>query len=137
MILLIVGVGRGTKLLTHLVGADKTYEATIRLGATTVTEDAEGELTGTADPSAVAAVTDEQIRAAVAETDAPIASRESTTDLGCPVDPDVVITAALLLGAWLAAAAPLGVVVGLGGGRVVVGVQGAVGGGGVTAHGLH
>ena len=50
---LIVGVGRGTKLLTHLVGADKTYEATIRLGATTVTEDAEGELTGTADPSAV------------------------------------------------------------------------------------
>ena len=36
---LIVGVGRGTKLLTHLVGADKTYEATIRLGATTVTDD--------------------------------------------------------------------------------------------------
>lgn len=64
---LIVGVGRGTKLLTHLVGADKTYEATIRLGATTVTEDAEGELTGTADAGAVAAVTDEQIRAAVAE----------------------------------------------------------------------
>ena len=64
---LIVGVGRGTKLLTHLVGADKTYEATIRLGATTVTEDADGELTGTADPGAVAAVTDEQIRAAVAE----------------------------------------------------------------------
>lgn len=64
---LIVGVGRGTKLLTHLVGADKTYEATIRLGATTVTDDAEGELTGTADPSAVAAVTDEQIRAAVVE----------------------------------------------------------------------
>ena len=64
---LIVGVGRGTKLLTHLVGAEKTYEATIRLGATTVTEDAEGELTGTADPQALAAVTDEQIRAAVAE----------------------------------------------------------------------
>ena len=70
---LIVGVGRGTKLLTHLVGADKTYEATIRLGATTVTEDAEGELTGTADAGAVAAVTDEQIRAAVAELSGPMA----------------------------------------------------------------
>lgn len=45
--LLILGVGRATRLLTYLVGADKTYEATVRLGQTTLTEDAEGEVTGT------------------------------------------------------------------------------------------
>ena len=43
--LLIIGVDAGTKLLTFIVGQDKTYEATIRLGAATVTDDAEGELT--------------------------------------------------------------------------------------------
>ncbi len=42
--LLVLGVGRATRLLTYLVGADKTYEATIRLGQTTLTEDAEGEV---------------------------------------------------------------------------------------------
>jgi tRNA pseudouridine55 synthase len=41
---LVVGVGRATRLLTYLVGADKTYTATIRLGATTVTDDADGEV---------------------------------------------------------------------------------------------
>jgi len=43
--LLILGVGRATRFLTHLVGADKTYEATVRLGQETITEDAEGEPT--------------------------------------------------------------------------------------------
>ncbi|WP_366181403.1 tRNA pseudouridine(55) synthase TruB [Actinomyces timonensis] len=43
--LLILGVGRATRFLTHLVGADKTYEATARLGQETLTEDAEGEPT--------------------------------------------------------------------------------------------
>jgi tRNA pseudouridine55 synthase len=42
--LLVFGIEAGTKLLTFIVGADKTYEATIRLGASTVTDDAEGEL---------------------------------------------------------------------------------------------
>ncbi|MFE5342110.1 tRNA pseudouridine(55) synthase TruB [Isoptericola sp. NPDC056578] len=41
---LVVGVGRATKLLTYVVGADKAYDATIRLGATTSTDDAEGEV---------------------------------------------------------------------------------------------
>ncbi|SEA65873.1 tRNA pseudouridine55 synthase [Bowdeniella nasicola] len=41
--LLIAGVGRATRLLTYLVGLDKTYEATIRLGEATTTDDAEGE----------------------------------------------------------------------------------------------
>ena len=43
--LLVLGVGRATRLLTFLVGADKTYRATVRLGQETLTEDAEGETT--------------------------------------------------------------------------------------------
>ncbi len=42
---LVLGVGRATRLLTFLVGADKDYSATIRLGQTTITDDAEGEVT--------------------------------------------------------------------------------------------
>jgi tRNA pseudouridine55 synthase len=40
---LVLGVERGTKLLTFLVGSDKSYAATIRLGIATLTDDAEGE----------------------------------------------------------------------------------------------
>ena len=46
---LVLGVGRGTKLLTFLVGADKEYTATIRLGQATITDDAEGEVTAVGD----------------------------------------------------------------------------------------
>ena len=42
---LVLGVDRGTKLLTFLVGCDKSYAATIRLGQSTITDDAEGETT--------------------------------------------------------------------------------------------
>ena len=42
---LVLGVERGTKLLTFLVGCDKSYAATIRLGMSTLTDDAEGEVT--------------------------------------------------------------------------------------------
>lgn len=49
--LLILGVGPSTRLLTHIVGLDKTYTATIALGRTTVTDDAEGDVTGEADAS--------------------------------------------------------------------------------------
>lgn len=41
---LLLGVGRATRLLTHLVGADKAYAAVVRLGEATTTDDAEGEL---------------------------------------------------------------------------------------------
>lgn len=51
--LLVVGIDSGTKLLTFLVGANKTYEASIRLGANTITDDAEGEIVSTADASAI------------------------------------------------------------------------------------
>lgn len=43
---LVLGVGRATRLLTYVVGTDKVYRGTIRLGQTTVTDDAEGEVTG-------------------------------------------------------------------------------------------
>ncbi|WP_257494604.1 tRNA pseudouridine(55) synthase TruB [Actinomyces wuliandei] len=46
--LLVLGVGRATRFLTYLVGADKTYEATVRLGQETLTEDADGEVTASA-----------------------------------------------------------------------------------------
>ena len=42
--LLLLGIGRATRFLTYLVGADKTYEATVRLGVETTTEDADGEI---------------------------------------------------------------------------------------------
>ena len=42
--LLVLGVGAATRLLGHLAGHDKTYEATIRLGQSTVTDDREGEV---------------------------------------------------------------------------------------------
>lgn len=51
--LLILGVDAGTKLLTFLVGANKTYFARIRLGASTITDDAEGEITSSSDASAI------------------------------------------------------------------------------------
>jgi tRNA pseudouridine55 synthase len=40
---LVLGLGRGTRLLHFLVGADKAYDATIRLGVTTATDDADGQ----------------------------------------------------------------------------------------------
>ena len=43
--LLILGVGPATRLLTYIVGLDKTYEATIRLGVSTDSDDADGTTT--------------------------------------------------------------------------------------------
>ncbi|HET6301393.1 tRNA pseudouridine(55) synthase TruB [Microbacterium sp.] len=52
--LLILGVEGATRLLTFIVGLDKTYEATIRLGVATDSDDADGEITATTDASHVA-----------------------------------------------------------------------------------
>ena len=41
---LVVGIGRATRLLGHLSLADKSYDATVRLGVTTTTDDAQGEV---------------------------------------------------------------------------------------------
>ncbi len=45
---LVLGVGRATRLLGHLQLADKEYLATIRLGQATVTDDAEGDVVSAA-----------------------------------------------------------------------------------------
>jgi tRNA pseudouridine55 synthase len=57
---LLLGIGRATRLLGHLALTDKAYDATIRLGATTVTDDAEGEVLETTDASGVS---DEELSA--------------------------------------------------------------------------
>ncbi len=59
--LLVLGIESGTKLLTFVVGADKTYEATIRLGSSTITDDREGETLKTATPEQLSSVTLDQI----------------------------------------------------------------------------
>ncbi|MBT1160490.1 tRNA pseudouridine(55) synthase TruB [Bifidobacterium sp. SO1] len=41
---LVIGFGNATRLLNYIVDHDKTYEATIRLGRRTTTDDADGEL---------------------------------------------------------------------------------------------
>jgi tRNA pseudouridine55 synthase len=45
---LVIGIEKATRLLGHLMLTEKTYEATIRLGQSTSTDDAEGQPTGTA-----------------------------------------------------------------------------------------
>lgn len=64
--LLLIGVNAATRLLTFLVGLDKTYVATMRLGSSTTTDDAEGESLGSAPVTQVARVTDAAIYAGVA-----------------------------------------------------------------------
>jgi tRNA pseudouridine55 synthase len=45
---LVIGIEKATRLLGHLMLTEKTYQATIRLGQSTSTDDAEGQPTGTA-----------------------------------------------------------------------------------------
>ncbi|MBA2953368.1 tRNA pseudouridine(55) synthase TruB [Nocardioides sp. MAH-18] len=61
---LVLGVNRATRLLGHLMLTDKAYDATIRLGVATTTDDAEGEVVATATTDGVDEAT---IRAAAAE----------------------------------------------------------------------
>jgi len=61
---LIVGVERATRLLGHLMLTEKRYDATVRLGVTTTTDDADGELVG---EWSTAALDEDQVRRAFAE----------------------------------------------------------------------
>jgi tRNA pseudouridine55 synthase len=67
--LLILGVGAATRLLGYVGGHDKTYEATIRLGQTTVTDDREGEVLATV---STAFLEDDAIRTALAAQTGPL-----------------------------------------------------------------
>jgi tRNA pseudouridine55 synthase len=63
---LVVGIDRATKILGLLTATDKSYAATIRLGQTTSTEDAEGEVLESVSAGRLISVTDSQIEAAIA-----------------------------------------------------------------------
>lgn len=73
--LMLLGVNQGTKLLQFLIGMDKQYLATIRLGVATVTDDAEGEEVTRADASKL---TEEQIDAEIAKLRGPISQLPSS-----------------------------------------------------------
>lgn len=53
--LLVMGINSGTKLMQFLSGLDKTYTTTIRLGAASSTDDAEGELGEVVNASSISA----------------------------------------------------------------------------------
>jgi len=56
--ILVLGFNNGTRLLQYITDGDKSYQATVVLGAATVTDDVEGEVISTADTTAI---TDSQI----------------------------------------------------------------------------
>jgi tRNA pseudouridine55 synthase len=60
--ILVLGIGRATRLLGHLAATSKAYDATIRLGQSTVTDDAEGDVVSSADASKLS---DDAIEAAM------------------------------------------------------------------------
>ncbi len=60
---LVLGVNRATRMLGHLILTDKSYDATVRLGESTTTDDAEGEVTASASTEGV---TDAAVREALA-----------------------------------------------------------------------
>lgn len=60
---LVIGIERATRLLPYAAGHTKAYRGTIRLGQTTVTDDAEGEVTVTTD---AAHLTEAEIASALA-----------------------------------------------------------------------
>jgi tRNA pseudouridine55 synthase len=65
--LLVLGIDSGTKLLTFLVGADKTYEATIRLGQQTVSDDSQSDVIFTADQEHISKLRESDINLEVAK----------------------------------------------------------------------
>ena len=72
---LVLGFGNGTRLLQYITDGDKSYTATIVLGAATVTDDREGEVSSEADASQI---TDDQIKTGLAKMIGEIAQRPSS-----------------------------------------------------------
>lgn len=73
--LLVLGIEAATRLLTFIVGLDKQYEATIRLGVVTDSDDADGEIMTTTD---AAHLTDAEIAARIAPLTGGISQVPST-----------------------------------------------------------
>ena len=72
---LVLGFGNGTRLLQYVTNGDKSYQATVVLGAATITDDHEGEIISTAE---VSGITDEAIEAELAKMRGTIAQRPSS-----------------------------------------------------------
>jgi tRNA pseudouridine55 synthase len=72
---LVLGFGNGTRLLQYITDGDKSYLATIVLGAATVTDDQEGEVISEADASGL---TDQEIRDGLAKMIGQIQQRPSS-----------------------------------------------------------
>jgi tRNA pseudouridine55 synthase len=72
---LVVGIGRATRLLGHISGSDKTYAATIRLGWATVSDDSEGQRLG---GSPADSLTGDDLAPVVATLTGPILQRPSS-----------------------------------------------------------
>jgi tRNA pseudouridine55 synthase len=71
---LVIGIERATKILGLITATEKSYAATVRLGRSTTTDDAEGEVLQDIPASGI---TDEQIAAGVAELRGEISQRPS------------------------------------------------------------
>lgn len=76
--LLVLGINSSTRLLTYVVGLDKEYLATIRLGASTVTDDREGDRLEQASTDDIDAITPEAIVAEIAKLTGDIEQVPST-----------------------------------------------------------
>jgi tRNA pseudouridine55 synthase len=76
--LLVLGINSSTRLLTYVVGLDKEYFATIRLGASTTTDDAEGEELTRAPAAAVEALTRTAVAAGMTALTGAISQRPSS-----------------------------------------------------------
>ena len=72
---LVLGFGNGTRLLQYITDGDKSYTATIVLGAATITDDREGEVISESDASQI---TDGQIKTGLAKMIGEIAQRPSS-----------------------------------------------------------
>ena len=73
--ILVLGFNNGTRLLQYITDGDKSYQATVVLGAATVTDDVEGEVISRGD---VSAITDSQIEAELVKMCGTIMQRPSS-----------------------------------------------------------
>ena len=76
--LLVLGIESGTRLLTFIVGKDKTYEATVRLGSATVTDDREGDVLSQATTDQIEAITSDAIISGVEKLSGVIQQKPSS-----------------------------------------------------------
>lgn len=76
--LLVLGINAGTKLLTFIVGHDKTYRATIRLGSATISDDSESDVIFSADSEKLSAISNEQINTELTKFRGKIKQRPSS-----------------------------------------------------------